>query len=124
MQGAFFVQKTKERWCEMAHKHDVYDTDKRFVINPLTWEITNPSNRKIKLAKDDHNSKRITFEIPRIVTDGHDVSLCNKIEIHYIKKDENLNNSSSLYIFRRIPEAVIRNPPLLLASLNSRCSRI
>lgn len=71
----------------MAHKHDVYDTDQRFVINPLTWEITNPSNRKIKLAKDDHNSERITFEIPRIVTDGHDVSLCNKIEIHYINID-------------------------------------
>jgi hypothetical protein len=67
----------------MAHKHSVYDTDKHFVIDPITKVITNQATNKIKLMQFDHNSERFTFEIPREV-EGHDMSLCNKVEIHYI----------------------------------------
>lgn len=71
----------------MAHIHSVIDSDNRFVINPITREITNESE-KIKLSQYDHNSERFTFEIPRLV-DGHDMSLSSKVEIHYINIGEN-----------------------------------
>lgn len=76
----------------MAHKHSVYDTDQHFMIDPITRKITNQSS-KVKLMQFDHNSERMTFEIPRFV-DGHDMSLCTKVEVHYInistdKKDIN-----------------------------------
>ena len=53
-----------------------------FVINPETRAINNKSNTKIVLAKGDHNSKVFTFELPKIV-EGHDITKCNKVEIHY-----------------------------------------
>ena len=66
----------------MAHTHAVIDSDNHFIINPVTREITNNS-KKVKLMQGDHASEIFTFEIPRYV-DGHDMSLCDKIAIHYI----------------------------------------
>ena len=66
----------------MAHTHAVIDSDNHFTINPVTREISNGS-KKVKLMQGDHASEVFTFEIPRHV-DGHDMSLCNKIAIHYI----------------------------------------
>lgn len=65
----------------MAHKHSIYDTDKHFLIDPVTRGITTEC-RKTVLMQGDHNSERYTFEIPRYI-DGHDMSLCNRVEIHY-----------------------------------------
>ena len=67
----------------MAHKHSVYDTDLHFAIDPITRAITNMATAKTKIIQGDHNSERFTFEIPRLV-DGHDMMLCDKIEVHYI----------------------------------------
>lgn len=66
----------------MAHAHSLYDTDLHFKIDPTTRSISNMSG-KVLIVQHDHNSERFTFEIPRYV-DGHDMSLCNKVEIHYI----------------------------------------
>ena len=71
----------------MAHTHAVIDSDNHFIINPVTREITNNS-KKVKLMQGDHASEIFTFEIPRYV-DGHDMSLCNKIAIHYINIGQN-----------------------------------
>lgn len=73
------------------HQHQVYDTDNHFVIDPITKEIINQSE-KMKLMLGDHNSERFTFEIPRYI-DGHDMTLCNKIEIHYINIDAKTKES-------------------------------
>lgn len=73
----------------MAHIHSVYDTDPHFKIDPVTRAIINQSETKTKLMQYDHNSERFTFEIPRLV-DGHDMSLCNRIKIHYL----NINAST------------------------------
>ena len=69
----------------MAHLHGVVDVDKHFVIDAATREITNQSN-KLTLMQNDHNSERFTFEIPREI-DGHDMSLCNVVRIHYLNID-------------------------------------
>lgn len=67
----------------MEHKHGVYDSDTRFIINPVTRQIRNESNRKTVLIQNDHNSERFTFELDKVV-EGHDMSLCNKVEVHYL----------------------------------------
>lgn len=67
----------------MAHKHPIYDTDPHFKIDGDTRIIINASDVKVALMQGDHNSERFTFEIPRYV-DGHDMSLCNICQIHYL----------------------------------------
>lgn len=74
----------------MAHTHGVADDDLHFIIDPTTREITNEL-KKIKLMQGDHASEVFTFEIPRYV-DGHDMSLCNKIAVHYINVGQSASN--------------------------------
>ena len=76
----------------MAHTHPVVDSDSRFVINSTTRAISTTSD-KLELIQGDHQSERITFEIPKIV-EGHDMSLCDRIEIHYINIDKRTSATS------------------------------
>ena len=81
----------------MSHTHHIIDTGNRFIINPVLRTITTATSDLI-LSQGDHNSKRYTFEIPRIV-EGHDMTLCNRIEIHYDNKSKNARDvSEGLYI--------------------------
>lgn len=66
----------------MAHLHEVRDADSHFVIDPITREITNGNAKKNKLMQGDHNSEIFTFEIPKMI-EGHDMALCNRVEIHF-----------------------------------------
>ena len=70
----------------MAHKHSVYDTDNHFKIDGVTRAVKNASQTKTMVVQRDHNSERFTFEIPRLV-DGHDMSTCNVVQVHYINID-------------------------------------
>lgn len=70
----------------MAHKHPVYDSDPHFKIDPISRAITNDESKKIILMQNDHNSECFSFEIPRLV-EGHDVTLCNQVEIHFTNSD-------------------------------------
>ena len=65
----------------MAHDHNLIDSDKPFIIDPISRSITT-ENKKLKLMRGDHNFERYTFEVP-LVIDGHDMSLCNDIRINY-----------------------------------------
>ena len=81
----------------MSHLHSVYDNDTHFSINPTTRAITN-ATAKSKLVQFDHNSERFTFEIPRFV-EGHDMTLCDKVEIHYINVSaDNKEKSNDVYL--------------------------
>lgn len=77
----------------MTHLHDVRDTDTHYVIDPITMEITNPNEVKNKLMLGDHDSEIYTFEIPKVI-EGHDMSQCNKVEVHYINIGSNKTNRS------------------------------
>ena len=70
----------------MSHSEKLIDSDKHFVINDITRKIKNQANAKEPLMQYDHNSERITFSIPRYI-EGHDISECNKAEVHYINID-------------------------------------
>lgn len=81
----------------MAHTHPVVDSDSRFVINSTTRAISTTSD-KLELIQGDHQSERITFEIPKIV-EGHDMSLSDRIEVHYINIDRRTKATSrDIYI--------------------------
>lgn len=77
----------------MVHLHDVRDTDTHFIIDPVTRVIKNANSAKNTLMLGDHNSEIFTFEIPKEV-EGHDMSLCNKVEIHYIDISADKANKS------------------------------
>lgn len=75
----------------MNHSHILYDSDPHFKIDPISRKITNESSTKTTLIQHDHNSERFTFEVPRYV-EGHDLSLCNVVEIHYLNVEANTKN--------------------------------
>lgn len=76
----------------VEHKHVVTDTDTYFVIDPYTRRIINTNYQKTVLMRGDHNSERFTFEIPRYV-DGHDMSLCNRVAVHFDNIGENIDEN-------------------------------
>lgn len=63
--------------------HNIIDSNAHFKIDAHTRKIKYDSSAKLVLVQYDHNSERITFEMPRYI-EGHDMSLCNKVEIHYL----------------------------------------
>lgn len=76
--------------------HEVYDEDLYFSIDPVSRVITNHSSDKTTLIQGDHASERFTFAIPHII-EGHDMSLCNKVQIHYINIGSNGERNSDVY---------------------------
>lgn len=71
----------------MTHKHGVRDVGAHYTIDQFTRQIKNESINKTTIIQYDHNSERLTFEIPLYV-DGHAMTLCNLIEIHFINISE------------------------------------
>ena len=65
----------------MLHVHNIIDTDNHFVIDPITRTITTKAD-KLCIVQHDHDSERFTFQLPRYIEE-HDMSLCDRIEIHY-----------------------------------------
>lgn len=72
----------------MTHIHTIEDHDKHFVVDPITKKIQPENPEKNKLVRYDHNSERYTFEMDRMI-EGHDMSLCDIVQIHYINISSN-----------------------------------
>lgn len=75
----------------MNHSHILYDSDPHFKIDPISRKITKEPSSKTNLIQHDHNSERFTFEMPRYI-EGHDMSLSNIVEIHYLNFENNGKN--------------------------------
>lgn len=85
----------------MAHLHEMRDSDNHFTIDPATMVITNKSKKKT-LQQGDHKCEIYTFEIPRIV-EGHDMTLCNLVDIHYINiKGDKTEQSKDIHTVKDI----------------------
>ncbi len=78
----------------MSHKHSVFDKDTHFIIDPVTRAITT-SSEKLHVMQFDHNSEILTFEMPRYGADGHDMSLCNRVEAHFLNIDTKTKDQHS-----------------------------
>lgn len=84
----------------MPLKHSLYDTDTHFTIEPATRALKNVSMVKTAVIQHDHNSERFTFEIPRRI-EGHDMSLCDLIEVHYTNIDAQTKaESKGVYVVK------------------------
>lgn len=82
----------------MAHIHNVYDSDIHFKLDYKTRLFLNESELKTLVAQGDHNSERFTFEMPREI-EGHDMTTCNRIEVHYININSTTKETSEdIYI--------------------------
>ena len=66
----------------MAHIHEITDSDLRFIVDARSRQVTAQGD-KLKLIQSDHNSERLTFEMPRFV-EGHDMLGCSKVEVHFV----------------------------------------
>lgn len=111
----------------MGHEHIVRDSDTHFIINEITREIKNETLKKVRLVQFDHNSERFTFECPRYIEE-HDMSQCNRVEIHYLNIDAiTKEQKSGLYVVDDLKEEgekvlctwlISRNATSLVGSLN------
>lgn len=82
----------------MAHSDIIIDSGSHFKIDPFTRTIERADNTPLVLVQGDHNSERISFDIPRYV-DGHDMSICGRVEVHYTNKDtKNTQSNSDVYM--------------------------
>ena len=77
----------------MAHLHNIYDSDIHFKLDSKTRTFSNETELKLLVAQGDHNSERITFEIPRYI-EQHDMLKCNRIEVHYINISSTTRDTS------------------------------
>ena len=78
----------------MAHDHTIYDSDQHYSIDPISRAITNNSPcAKVVLMQNDHNSERLSFDIPRNIEE-HDLLECNEVLVHYTNTDLNKRNSN------------------------------
>lgn len=83
----------------MSHKHNLNTYTPDFTIDPITREIIQVSNPEnpIRLMQFDHNSEKLRFSCPRYI-DGHDMALCDKLEVHFVNSDvANAINNSGAY---------------------------
>lgn len=71
----------------LTHTHEVVDADPHFVIDPKTKKIT-PGSDHLTLAQHSKNSERLTFRIPDKTVEGHDMSQCNDVRIHFENIDQ------------------------------------
>lgn len=74
----------------LTHAREVIDTDVPFTIDPITKEIK-PGSANLTLAQRAKNSERFTFTIPGTTIEGHDMSRCNSVLIHF----QNIEQSGS-----------------------------
>lgn len=94
----------------MGHTHTVVDSDtNHFVIDPITRQITNET-KKLCLVKGDHNSEVFTFEVP-LKVEEHDMSLCNRIEVHFINVEGKSTRNKSEKVYEVQDFAVDQDDP-------------
>lgn len=84
----------------ISHEHIddiIVDADSHFTINTTTRAISNGSNKKLTIMQYDHNSERYSFDIDRII-EGHDLTDCNRVQIHFINIGSNKDKHPGLYL--------------------------
>lgn len=73
--------------------HEVHDDDSVFTFDTVTRKLVNLGSKKKTIPQYSHNSERLTFELPRYI-EGHDMSECNVIQIHYNNIEVKTKNES------------------------------
>lgn len=71
----------------LTHTHEVIDTDPRFTIDPKTKKII-AGAANLTLAQHAKESERLTFYVPDKMIEGHDLTICNDVQIHFVNIDQ------------------------------------
>lgn len=82
-----------------SHIHSdgiIVDADPHFKIDTISRAITT-SSKKLTLMQYDHKSERYTFEMDKII-EGHDITECNRVQIHFINVGVNKQKHYGLYL--------------------------
>lgn len=80
-----------------THADDIIvDADEHFVIDTVSRAISSEGNKKLSLMQYDNKSERYSFDMNREI-DGHDLTLCNRVTIHFINKGSNKGTKSNVY---------------------------
>lgn len=67
--------------------HEVVDQDPQFFIDPDTMKITSGANN-LTIPQRATNAERLTFYLPEKIIEGHDLSACNQVLVHYRNIEE------------------------------------
>ncbi|MBO5906226.1 MAG: hypothetical protein J6Q84_07400 [Kiritimatiellae bacterium] len=81
------------------HKCNIIDDESPFIINPDTRAVERPTDGSNKrhqqiIVQGDKNAERFRFKAP-LEIEGHDMSECDRIEIHYINVNSSGDQTSS-----------------------------
>lgn len=105
----------------VSHNHPIYDDERRFIINAATKIVSIPEKDRPILVQHDHNSEHITFECDRFV-EGHDLMLCNKVEVHYNNIKDSRRSVKGVYLVEDLKVADSDNSKVVftwVVSLNA-----
>lgn len=82
----------------MAHRHTTADNDLYFTIDAESRSISFLGETQPIISNMDHNSEHFTFELPRYI-EGHDMLLCDVIQVHYINisSDNSISRNTGIY---------------------------
>lgn len=83
------------------HTDDIIvDADVHLTIDTTTRLISNQNadrvNKKLTIMQYDNRSERYSFDIDRVI-DGHDLTLCNRVQIHFNNIGSNKQKNIGLY---------------------------
>lgn len=83
------------------HTDDIIiDADVHFTIDTTTRVISNQNadkvNKKLTIMQYDNKSERYSFDIDKVI-DGHDLTLCNRVQIHFINIGSNKQKNIGVY---------------------------
>lgn len=99
-----------------THSHAVIDDDRRFVVDLDTKKIT-PAASEVTIAQHSIDSERLTFEIPTIIVEGHDMTKCNRVEIHF-RNVEAKTGQESIGIYQvKEKDLLVENETLVISWL-------
>ena len=88
---------------ETSHVHEkiVIDSDVHFTIDTTTRMISNRNadkvNKKLVLTQYDNKSERYSFDVDRYI-DGHDLMLCNRVQVHFINIASKTQKKDGVYL--------------------------
>lgn len=89
----------------MPHNHIMYDQDPHFSIDADSRTIKYKSPEPFTIIQGDHNCEIVTFDIPKVI-DGHDMTKCNSVQVHYINVDATFSGTYVTGVYT-VPETDI-----------------
>lgn len=100
----------------LTHSHAVIDDDRRFIVDPDTKEIS-PAYSEVKIAQHSVGAERLTFEIPTVTVEGHDMTQVTQVDIHFRNVDAKTGQESIGIYQVKDEDILVENETLVISWL-------